>query len=92
MKEYLNHHLVESVLLNSSVLVKEDYLLYKCIKCNKYIYYTTYIGQCFNENELGERHWMYDNGNFKVPNVGPDVGWHFLTLTCEEELIKNLLE
>lgn len=55
-----------------------NFITYKCEKCNNIIFYY----------KRGQIYWMYKNGlDF---NMGDS--WFELTLTCEEQMIKNLLE
>ena len=81
MIEYLNHELIEC---NSFIHTKspETYSSYKCIKCNNII---------FRSINLKDRnaYWMYAGGK-DTYNTG--IPWDWLKLTCEEEMIKKLLE
>jgi hypothetical protein len=80
MIKYLNHELIDL----TSLKCERDYLPYICNKCNKVIFRT-----CLYADP--DAYWMYKNGVCMVPNSN-DIMWHFLTLTCEEEMIKDLLE
>jgi len=81
----LNHKLIETDFLKND----KEYLSFKCTKCNSTIFYT--LDQP-NEEEKS-LWWMYNNGAEIIPNeLKPDHPWHFLELTCEEQVIKKLLE
>lgn len=90
MIEYLGHNIIkcdsninDSFNVNHTTKDDEFYLLHKCNKCNKYVY---------SHPDLSTNHfWMYGNGILRNKIVG-DWRWHFLKLTCEEEIIKDMLE
>lgn len=80
---YLNHELVEVELDN---IVHLSHISYRCLKCDTIVYlhdnYKNKIDKsgffwAVKKNESGEL-----NGS----------GWFFLELTCEEQMIKDLLE
>ena len=87
MKKYLNHELV---LFKTKCQIKdpEDFIGYKCIKCNKIINWSI---DHYSDNNSLAWHWMFNDGMDYEPlyNSG---SWHWLELTCEEEQIKTLLE
>lgn len=83
MIKYLNHELIEF----KPPYLTDEYIFFKCSKCDKFIFRT--IDKETNELDW---YWMYKDGVFKIPNIGDDIEWDFLGLTCEESVIKRLLE
>lgn len=77
---HLNHDLI---VFNDSNIINAptQYEAFKCKKCNRIIFYYKYRKQ--------EIYWNYANG---LDYVDRWFGWQKLTLTCEEQLIKSLLE
>ncbi len=55
------------------------YLAYSCLKCNKLIFFSIYW----------QKYWSFHN-QIDV-NFNP-ISWEYLELTCNEVLIKTLLE
>lgn len=89
MIKHLNHELELSskaeidAASNGRLLSNEDNrnIVYKCEKCGMFImYYSKLISISF-----GDFYWSYSNDN------GRDA-WEELILTCEEIIIKNIIE
>lgn len=78
MIEYLNHQLIAVNSLESySINIDLNYnTCYKCLVCNKLIF----------NNKLIDKWWNFNN---KTNNY---FNWDYEFLTCEEGMIKKLLE
>ena len=84
MTNYLGHELTEY----GTKLAKDyedDFISYKCYKCNNIIFSLISELKYFKFNS-GKDDYFALVGNMN------NLNWHYLTLTCEEEQIKNLLE
>lgn len=79
MIEYLSHHLVP---FNSKCQINEpeSYIGFKCLKCNFIVNKTV--------DEING-YWIFNDG---LDHYNIKYSWRFLQLTCEQEMIKKLLE
>lgn len=86
MIKHLNHELID---IKSNIYNEKDfdyadeYLAFKCIRCEKYYFLYKRSNFYFAfKNRKDYTGWL--DGN--------QINWELLKLTCEEEMIKGLLE
>jgi hypothetical protein len=78
MIKHLNHEL-EAYESNIKGKTRAEFDHFKCVKCNRIIFY-------YN---VESNYWGYDDG---LDYVQTQSDWSYLKLTCEEQMIKKLLE